>query len=302
MLGAEAAVLDAPAAAGLKVTPLTDVIGAEVSGVDVAAGLPEAEFQALRDALHRHAVIVLRGQKLTPAQQIAFSRRVGPMRVSFYNRYAVPDHPELTVVSNIVEDGRAIGIADAGMLWHTDASYLREPDMYTLLYALEVPRDGDRVIGDTMFTNAAAAFEALPDEDRHRLERMRAIHSLVQHIEKKRRLGNLKRAPLTEEQKKEMPDVSHPVVRTHPVTGRKCLYVTEGHTASVVGLPEDESDALLERLWAHLKNPAFIYRHNWREGDLVVWDNCTAHHLAVFDYGDRRRRLHRAGIAGGIPV
>ncbi|MCC7272023.1 MAG: TauD/TfdA family dioxygenase [Alphaproteobacteria bacterium] len=302
MHAAEASVLEAPAATAVTVIPLGAALGAEVKGVDVADGIGEAQFQAVRDALHRHAVIVLRNQHLSPADQIAFSKRLGPMRISFYNRYAVPDHPELTVVSNIVEDGRAIGIADAGMLWHTDASYLRQPDMYTLLYSLEIPHEGGKAIGDTMFVNAAAAYEALPDADKRALEGVRAVHSFTHHLEKKRLLGNLKRAPLTEAQKKETPDVDHPVVRTHPVTGRKCLFVTEGHTASIVGLPEDESAALLERLWAHLKNPAFIYRHNWRVGDLVVWDNCTAHHLAVFDYGDRRRRLYRAGIAGEVPV
>ena len=302
MQAAEADVLVEPATAALDIIPLGEAIGAEIKGVDVASGVDDAQFQAVRDALHRHGVIVLRDQHLTSTDQIAFSKRFGSMRVSFYNRYAVPDHPELTVVSNIVEDGRAIGIADAGMLWHTDGSYLRTPDMYTLLYSLEIPQENGRALGDTLFVSSAAAYEALPDVDRRRLEGQRAVHSFAHHLEKKRQSGNLKRAPLTEAQKKETPDVDHPIVRTHPVTGRKCLYVTEGHTASIVGLPEPESAALLERLWAHLKTPAFIYRHTWRVGDLIVWDNCTAHHLAVFDYGERRRRLHRAGISGGVPI
>lgn len=302
MQAAEAAVRETAAASPIAVIPLGAAVGAEVRGIDVAAGVDAAQFQVIRDALDRHSVVLLRDQKLAPTDQIALSKRLGEMRISFYNRYAVPNHPELTVVSNIVEDGRAIGIADAGMLWHTDASYLKTPDMYTLLYSLEIPTEGGKAIGDTLFASVGAAYEALPEAERQRLDGMKAVHSLVHHIDKKARLGNLKRAPLTEEQKKEMPDVEHPVVRTHPVTGRKGLFVTEGHTASIVGLPKDESDALLDRLWSHVKKPEFVYRHSWRVGDLLIWDNAATQHLAIFDYGDKRRRLYRAGIAGGVPV
>jgi taurine dioxygenase len=298
----------------LRSVPLSDMpkreavlkgpgIGAEILGVDAGKGLDDEAFAFVRNALHEYSVIVLRDQHLTPAEQVAFTGRLGDMRVSFYNRYGVPGQPELSVVSNIKrEDGEAIGIADAGMLWHTDASYLKTPDMYTVLYGLEIPERDGQVLGDTVFTSAWQAYEALPEAMKKRLAGMRATHSFIHHLDKKKKAGNLKRAPLTEKQKAELPDVDHPIVRTHPVNGRPCLFVTEGHTSAVVGLPEAESDALLETLWNQLKNPAFHYRHTWRKGDLIVWDNCAVHHLAVFDYGDIPRRLHRAGILGPEPV
>lgn len=275
--------------------------GAEVTGIDVAAGVDAAAMRFIQDALDRHSVIVLRGQDITPAQQIAFARRLGEMRTSFYNRYAVPGHPELSVVSNIMQDGEAIGIADAGMLWHTDASYLKTPDMYTVLYGIEIPHRDGRPIGDTIFSSSSAAFEALPEAVRARLLTLRATHSFTDHLEKKRAAKNLKRAPLTEAQKAEVPDVDHPVVRTHPITGRRGLFVTEGHTSAIVGFDRAESDALLKMLWEQVRKPEFQYRHSWKKGDLIVWDNCALQHLAVFDYGDIPRRLHRAGIAGGAP-
>lgn len=284
------------------VIPMDAPIGAELTGLDVAAGLDDAALAFVRDALHRHAVIVIRDQHLTPAQQTTFARQIGEPRVSFYNRYAVPGQPELSIVSNITEHGEAIGIADAGMLWHTDGSYLKTPDLYTVLYGIQIPERDGRALGDTVFASATHAYEALPDAERARIDGLRAIHSFERHIEKKRAKGQLKRAPLSAEQKAALPDVDHPVVRTHPVTGRRGLFVTEGHTAEIVGLPEGEGQALLERLNRHIQQPAFQYRHSWRPGDLIVWDNCAVQHLAVFDYGALPRRLHRSGILGPVPV
>lgn len=286
------------------VVPIGPGIGAEVRGIDLVGAVDDETLAVLRRALDEHAVIVLRGQDLTPAQQTAFAQRLGELRVSFYNRYAVPGQPELSVVSNIKnEEGVAIGIEDAGMLWHTDGSYLKSPDMYTVLYGLQIPHRADgTALGNTLFTNTSQAYETLPEATKKRIAGMKATHSFVHHLEKKRSLGNLKRAPLTEAQKNELPDVDHPIVRTHPRTGKPCLFVTEGHTSAVAGLSQDESDQLLNELWTHLKNPAFHYAHSWRKGDLIVWDNCAVHHLAVFDYGATPRRLHRAGLLGGVPV
>jgi taurine dioxygenase len=282
--------------------PMKAPIGAEIVGIDVSAGLTEADCQLLRDALHAYSVIVLRGQDITPQQQKAFAERFGVPRTSFYNRYAVPEAPELTIVSNIRrEDGELIGIADAGMLWHTDGSYLKTPDMYTVLYGIEIPHDDGKVLGDTVFASSWAAYEALPEEMRRRIDPLRAIHSFTVHLEKKQAKGQLKRAPLTDEQKKKVPDVDHPVVRTHPINGRKCLFVTEGHTSEILGVERDEGAKLLEFLTDHVKKPQFQYRHHWQKGDLIVWDNCAVQHLAVFDYGQIHRRLHRSGISGAVP-
>lgn len=286
-----------------RVRELGPGVGAEITGIDVSAGLDEAAFNAVRDALHEYSVLVLPGQQLTAPDLIVFAKRFGEMRTSFYNRYGVPGFPELSVISNILDDkGEAIGIADAGMLWHTDASYLPKPDMYTLLFGIDIPQADGKSLGDTIFASSWRAFEALQADVKKKLRGLRSVHSFIDHLEKKRRTGNLKRAPLTEKQKAELPDVTHPVVRTHPVTGRPCLYVTEGHTARIDGLAAAESDALLKQLADQLHNPAFHYRHRWTRGDLVIWDNCSVHHLAIFDYGTIPRRLHRAGILGPVPV
>ena len=237
--------------ATVRVRELGPGVGAEVTGVDISAGVDEDAFHQVRDALHEYSVVVLPGQQMTPPEQIAFTKRFGQMRTSFYNRYGVPGYPELSVISNILDDkGEATGIADAGMLWHTDASYLPKPDMYTLLYGIDIPGAEGKPLGDTLFTSSWRAFEALPRDMQTRLRSLRAVHSFMEHLEKKRRAGNLKRAPLTEKQKAELPDVSHPVVRSHPVTGRPCLYVTEGHTARIDGMGAEESDASPPKLYS----------------------------------------------------
>jgi taurine dioxygenase len=289
----------------LQIKALTPTIGAEITGADIAAGMDEATLDQVRDALNRYGVVVLRDQKISPQDQITFSNRVGDMRVSSYNKankYAVPGFPDLVVVSNIVENGNPIGVMDAGMLWHTDASYLSAPDMYSLLYALQVPHRDGKALGDTMFADSTTAYEALPEAMKQRLAGMKATHSFAHHLDKKREAGNLKRPPLTAEQRAEVPDVAHPIVRTHPVTGRKSLFVTEGHTEKVVGLPKEESDALLRQLWDHIHAPQFLYRHSWKVGDLLIWDNCATQHLAIADYGDLPRRMHRSAIKGTAPV
>ncbi len=283
------------------IIPLGTPIGAEVVGIDAGAALSDLAMQTIWQALDNHSVVVLRGQDISPSDQVALAKQLGEMRVSFYNRYSVPGQPELSVVSNIKADGEAIGIADAGMLWHTDASYLKTPDMYTLLYGIEIPHKDGSALGDTLFSSAWHAYEALPEETKKRIEGARAVHSFTDHLEKKRQANNLKRAPLTAAQKAELPDVDHPVVRTHPRTGRRCLFVTEGHTSSIAGLPPQESADLLKELWDQIRKPEFHYRHSWRKGDLVIWDNCAVQHLAVFDYGDLPRRLHRAGVMGTVP-
>jgi taurine dioxygenase len=290
--------------ASIEVFPLAPALGAEVRGVDIGTGLDDRTFQKLLDALHRHSVLVLRGQRMSPQQQVAFSGRLGPLRTSFYNQYAAREARELTVVSNVVENGKAIGIMDAGSLWHTDASYLKTPDMYTQLYALEIPHDDSgKPLGDTLFASTAAAYEALPADVKRRIEGRRAIHSFAWHYEKKRSAGFLKRDELTPEQKAKTPDMAHPIVRTHPVTGRKSIFITEGHTARIEGMEEPESRELLDFLSRHITQPQFIYRHEWKVGDVITWDNCATQHLASFDYSPAQRRiLHRAGIAGGIPV
>jgi len=280
-------------------------LGAEIRGVD-ARELDAAAFTAIRQALDARGVIVLHAQNLAPAELARFAARFGRLLIHAHNKYALPAAPAVSVISNIVENGRPIGVPDAGLVWHTDGSYLVHPDMYSFLHAIEVPaRDGEP-LGTTYYASAIAAYEALPQALRVRLEGMRAVHSFAHHSVRRARDGGT-RIELTEELRRKHPDVSQPVVRTHPRTGRKALYVSEGHTTHVLGMERSESDALLRTLWEHLRDPRFVYAHRWQVGDVVVWDNCATQHRATRDYAlPLRRLMHRTATAGeeavGVPL
>lgn len=266
-------------------------IGAEVFDVDLSKGLDEAGFNDAIDALHQNEVIVFRGQKLTTAQQIAFSRRLGDLDVNVRSEFNKDGHPEVLVLSNIQKDGKPIGVVDAGRFWHTDLCYLPRPARATLLYALEVPMNGAEPLGDTLFSSMTRAYDALPERMKLRLDGLRAVHSYRYTYEQKAR--HFKLRPNLEQRGTAWlpPDVVHDVVRRHPATGRKCLYVNEGYTTRIVGLPKDESDALLKELEAHAVLPQFRYTHKWQVGDLLIWDNCAVLHKAVPNYALPQRRL-----------
>jgi taurine dioxygenase len=286
----------------MTITRLTPALGAELHGLDIDAGLDDEQMGFVRDSLHGHSVVLLRNQHISPQMQVAFSKRLGPpLRVSLFTEHKPEGVNELTVVSNIVRNGKPIGVMDAGALWHTDGSYLAKPDMYTVLYALEIPHRDGNVLGDTLFTSTTTAYEALPEEMKARIAGLRAVNSLTHHVELRRK-ANLKTPPVVGNVGDVAPDVEHPVVRVHPITGRKCLFVTEGHTKAIAGLEPAESEMLLASLYSHVKKPEFIYRHKWQVGDVLIWDNCATQHLAITDYGEIPRLLHRAGIAGPVPV
>jgi taurine dioxygenase len=193
-------------------------------------------------------------------------------------------------------------VADAGRYWHTDLSYVREPSRCSLLYAREVPVAADgRVLGDTLFASTAAAYDALPAPMKARIADLKAVHRYGDRYDRMEKSGGVRDA-LSEEQRQQTPDVVHPVVRTHPITRRKCLYVNEGFTVSILGLPEDEGSDLLAELSAHAHKAEFVYRHHWRRGDLLMWDNCQTQHLAVGDYAlPQRRLMHRTTVKGSAP-
>jgi taurine dioxygenase len=284
------------------VIPQDGGVGAEIRGLQVQCGLDADDYAFVSHVLDAHSVVVLRGQDVSPAAQRAFAAGIGTLRPLVYGRYSVPGFPEVMRVSNIRHDGQDIGISDAGSLWHSDGAYLREPDLYSLLHGLQIPHRDGEPLGDTLFASACNAYDALDDETKERLVGLRGINSFAWHLEKKARQGTLRRAPLTPEQKASTPDVEHPVVRRHPRTGRPCLFVSEAHTCGIAGMPQAEAEALLQRLWAHIASPRFVYRHRWQPGDLVIWDNCAVQHLASFDYGDIPRLMHRTGTLGPVPV
>jgi taurine dioxygenase len=277
-------------------------LGHHVMGVDIAAGVPEEQFRDVETAFNRYGVIVLRNQRLTPDQHIAFSRRFGPTERYGIASYLLPGHPEIFVVSNIIEDGKPIGMADAGRAWHSDMCYVTDPPRCSLLYALEVPRNADgEPLGDTCFASTQTAYDALPDDMKRRIEGLRVRNSYAASVERKQKRQRDRGGEFSQEERNKardkFPDVLHPLVRTHPITGRRCLYLSEGLSAAIEGMSAEESDALIAELMAHMTKPQFVYRHRWCEGDLVLWDNCSSIHLATCDFtAEQRRRMHRTTI------
>jgi taurine dioxygenase len=283
----------------IPVTKCDAALGAEI-GFDLSGPIDDRTFAELESVFHDNIVVFFRGQQLSSEQQIAFSRRFGELEIHIVQKYLLPGHPEILLVSNVKnEAGELIGLADAGFTWHSDVSYRRTPSRCSLLYAKEVPHDSaGNVLGDTVFANCVAAYEALPAAMQHRLDGLKAIH----RYSSRRRVENSPRPKLTPAQIAETPDVAHPIVRTHSHTGRKAIYVTAGECIGIEGMPEDEAVGLIAELDAHCIKPEFLYRHRWRAGDLVMWDNATAMHLAICDYAlPQRRLMHRTTVIGGEP-
>jgi taurine dioxygenase len=272
-------------------------LGAQITGLDLSKTLDDATFRTIEEVLHDRGVIVFRDQRLTEEEHIAFSRRFGVLEIHVASQYLKPGYPEILIVSNIIENGRQIGLADAGQYWHSDLSYVANPSRCSLLYALEVPTRDGVVLGETMFASAAWAYDTLPEPMRTRLNGLTAIHRYADRYRMQQAAGG--RAPLSEEQLKKVPDVGHPVIRPHPLTGRKVLFVNEGLTAFIEGIREDESAAVLQELYRHITRPEGLYQHNWRVGDLLMWDNCLTQHRAVRNYElPLRRRMQRTTVAG----
>jgi taurine dioxygenase len=281
----------------IQVKPSGSALGAEIIGADLTQPLDDATFAQIRAAFYQHEVLYFRGQALTDEDQIRFSARFGELRKLRLASQAHVEHPEIFVVSNIVRDGKHIGSYDAGTLWHTDGAYLANPHAISALRALEVPAQNGRTLGDTHFASVSAAYDALPQSMKKRLEGLQAVQSFEQHLAKTGGGGVKKDIYSTV---KADPEAVHPLVRVHPVNGRKCLYLTEGYTARIVGLPEDESRDLIAELAAHCVRPEFTYLHNWRRHDLVMWDDCSTQHKATFDYPATLPRLmHRTTVIGG---
>jgi alpha-ketoglutarate-dependent taurine dioxygenase len=279
-------------------------LGAEIV-FDLSQPIDEPTFAEIERLFHDNVVVFFRHQRLTEEQHIGFSRRFGELEIHIVKKYLLPGYPEILLISNIRDEkGEHIGLADAGFTWHSDTSYRRFPSRCSLLYAKEVPHDaGGDPLGDTVFANCIAAYEALPERMKRRLHGLKAIH----RYSSRRRIDNSPRPKLTAAQLAETPDIAHPVVRTHPYTGRKALYITAGECVGIVSesggsMPEDEALDLIAELDAHCVRPEFCYRHSWRVGDLVMWDNASAMHLAICDYAlPQRRLMHRTTVIGSQP-
>ena len=279
----------------VEIVPTGAALGAEIRGVDLAQPLDNADFLAIEDAYNRFGVIFFRSQHMTPPQQVAFTRRFGEIEFNIFGeRWSVPGCPEIVVVSNVKEGGHPIGVRRAGENWHSDMCYTARPPRGTMLYALEIPNLFGLPLGDTEFASAAAAWDALPEGLKRRLDGRRATFDFT---------GRKRAFPPSQDEIERNPPVMHPIVRTHPYTGRKCLYVMRDDCTGIEGMATADAEVLIAALADHIVKPAFIYRHQWRAGDLLMWDNCTVQHRAIQDYDlPNRRLMHRTTMGGAAPV
>jgi taurine dioxygenase len=280
----------------LEIRPFDAPLGAEVLGLDLSRPLAASDFARIHRAHLEHHVLVFRDQRITPQQQVDFSARFGPLQIHVLKNFQLQNHPEILVVSNIKENGQPIGLGDAGAYWHSDLSYKEKPSLGSLLHAQELPSEG----GDTLFANQHTAWDTLPGALQNAVAGLRAKHSYLAKYEELR-ARNPWRPKLTQAQLDEVQPAVHPVVRTHPENGRKALFVSEHFTTRIVGIPEDESRALLDELFAHTSRAELVYRHVWQPHDMVFWDNRSVTHLAAGTPDHLRRKLFRTTIEGNAP-
>jgi len=285
----------------LRGTPFDGALGAEIHGIDLSEPMSKSDFGVVEDALHRHEVLVFRKHTLSDEQLMTFTLLFGcELNIHPFHQFNKPNAPEITVLSNILDEkGRPIGAAEAGRHWHSDLSYTTHPSRVTVLYALEVPLTAaGEPLGATRFASTSKAYDDLSPELKRRLTGLKASHL----AQKPKGTASHFNQPLDAEVLARLQKVVHPVVRTHPYTGKKCLYVSRGFTVAVEGMPQPESDELLEHLYDHMVQPKFIYTHKWAVGDLVINDNCSTIHAGTGDYKLPQRRLvYRTIVKGSVP-
>jgi taurine dioxygenase len=270
---------------------LAPSLGAEVAGVDLSRPLSSETFAEIRAAWLDHLVLRFRGQRLSDPQLLAFSRLFGeldPPGPNPYGKPFLPEHPEMNVISNIKMGGAPIGgLGDGEAIWHSDMTYVDTPPMGAILHALEVPPSG----GDTYWANMYLAYETLPPELKRKIEGRRAVHDATYNS-----AGMMRKGYKEVTDPREAPGARHPLVRTHPETGRECLFLGRRRNSYILGMELEESDALLDALWAHATRAELTFRQQWQAGDVLIWDNrCTLHRRDSFD-PSARRLMHRTQI------
>lgn len=278
-------------ASEIKVSPTGEGLGATVDGLDLSVPVTADTAGTLLKLLAHHGVLCFPKQDLDAAALKAFSAHFGTLEVNVANAFQDGDHPEVMILSNIRENGKALGLGDAGQGWHTDMSYSETIAFANVLHAIEVPRRDGVPLGDTEFANMYAAYDDLPQDLKDRLATATAIHDFNKFWEMMRQREGSTRPPLTEEQRRRKPPVSQPVFMTHPVSGRKVLYANPGYAMRIEGMAEDESDAILNFLFEHQLQPKYRYRHRWTSGDVLMWDDIATLHNAIADYGPDEPRL-----------
>ncbi len=275
----------------IRIRPTGASLGADVENIDLAGPLDADAFQVVLDAWRDHLVLRFRGQQLNDDQLAAFSARFGDLDqapISPSGKPYNPDRPEIAVISNVVENGVAKGgLGNSELVWHQDMSYNDLPPKASLLYGVETPTEG----GETLFYNLYAAYEALPDAMKRRIAGLSCKHDATRNSS-----GGLRHGFAESYANADRPGAVHPLAVRHPVSGRTALYLGRRPNAWIVGLSDEESDALLDALWAHIDAHDFVWSHQWRPGDLVIWDNrCTLHRRNRLD-PDVRRHMHRTQV------
>lgn len=276
------------------VTDLMPGFGAQVSGINAANA--DAETRAfLKDVFDRHGALLLRGQEMSPDDMMAFGSIFGDLEDHTQVKFRMPGYPKIYLLSNRDVDGKPIGSHRDGVGWHTDYSYKEHPVMCTMLYAVEVPGEG----GDTLLADLCAAYDALPDDKKARLDPL-VLHHSYKYFMETREFGREKLSPQMEA---ENPDVFHPLIRTHPADGRKALWVSTGTVKEIVGMSQDDSFRLIDELIDFVTQDRFVFRHTWRVGDILVWDNrCTLHTGTLFDDEKYVRHSYRMWVKGDRPT
>lgn len=276
--------------------PLTPTFGARISGLDLSRPVEQDGAAALLAALLDHRVLVISGQTLTPEDHLRVSRIFGPLDRHVQQQYTIPGHPDIIKISNMFEGGQPIGLYDGDdeREWHTDYSWKQTMSSASLLLSVVATPGG----GDTLFADTTTAYDDLPPGTRERIDGLSAVHSMT-HLFAEQAELNPDKVPLTPEQAAQVPDVEHPLVRLHPVTGRRSLLLGDMIISGVVGLGSCESIGLLNGLHDHATQPRYVYRHQWSEGDLVIWDNrATMHSATPCDHLRYPRLLHRTTVTG----
>lgn len=273
----------------ITIVPLDAPFGARVLGADLSAPDDDGSFGQIHQALLDHHVVVIPDQKLSAGQLVAFSERFGVLEPHLLEQFHHPDHPAVLILSNWTHpDGRPVGASNPpDPIYHSDLSYRPQPTFVTLLYALEVPEEG----GDTLFIDMVQAYEMLPDDLKARLAGLSAAHNYAYRYPER----------LTAEQRAALVDVEHPVIRTHPDSGRKAIFINPSFTGPIADLPQAEGEALKQQIYEHCLQPRFELRHRWRKGDLVMWDNAAVIHSATPAPENRERTMLRTTVVGSVP-
>ena len=279
---------------GLTIAELKPGFGAEIMGLDLAAA-NESKLRAVVEVFNLHGAILLRDQTLSPAQLVDFIAHFNTPEHHTQKQFTLPGYPHVFILSNKVVDGRPIGAHNDGVGWHTDYSYKAEPVMCTMLYAVEVPAEGS----DTLLADLCAAYDALSPERQRQLDPL-VLHHSYQYFMATREYGRME---LSDQLKAENPDVFHPLIRVHPANGRRALWPSTGTVKEVVGMPNPEGIQLIEELVEFATQDRFVYRHKWRVGDVLVWDNrCTLHTGTLYDDTKYDRLMHRLWAKGDKPI